>query len=232
MSFKRFLSSSAHVGGTRETSENRPQNSGSTTSVFTARPDGQAVPMEKPQGARCPNGSKRGSPPAIYGFCASLERPSNAGEISFRRRKRVFRAGHPSPTGEVAGRCSSDEAAENRNYLIDPFEYSSNERFHEIAPLHVLLRDSTAHPFCREIIRATGGNWVSQSTISYKSLFQPRCANVKGLDNVSSATLRPFNSDINTPRIDSYRFSMANLEGKKPVGGDVTIASIDPAVRR
>ncbi|KAL2723198.1 RAPH1 protein [Vespula maculifrons] len=108
-----------------------------------------------------------------------------------------------SPTGEVAGRCSSDEAAENRNYLIDPFEYSSNERFHEIAPLHVLLRDSTAHPFCREIIRATGGNW--------------------GLDNVSSATLRPFNSDINTPRIDSYRFSMANLEGKKPVGGDVTI---------
>lgn len=37
---------------------------------------------------------------------------------------------------------------------------------------------------------------------------------LKGLDNVSSATLRPFNSDINTPRIDSYRFSMANLEGK------------------
>lgn len=36
----------------------------------------------------------------------------------------------------------------------------------------------------------------------------------QGLDNVSSATLRPFNSDINTPRIDSYRFSMANLEGK------------------
>jgi len=37
---------------------------------------------------------------------------------------------------------------------------------------------------------------------------------LQGLDNVSSATLRPFNSDINTPRIDSYRFSMANLEGK------------------
>lgn len=36
----------------------------------------------------------------------------------------------------------------------------------------------------------------------------------QGLDNVSSATLRPFNSDINTPRIDSYRFSMANLEGE------------------
>ncbi|KAI4478752.1 hypothetical protein M0804_011780 [Polistes exclamans] len=35
---------------------------------------------------------------------------------------------------------------------------------------------------------------------------------MQGLDNVSSATLRPFNSDINTPRIDSYRFSMANLE--------------------
>lgn len=31
---------------------------------------------------------------------------------------------------------------------------------------------------------------------------------------MSSATLRPFNSDINTPRIDSYRFSMANLEGE------------------
>lgn len=40
---------------------------------------------------------------------------------------------------------------------------------------------------------------------------------LQGLDNVSSATLRPFNSDINTPRIDSYRFSMANLEGKKPL---------------
>lgn len=38
---------------------------------------------------------------------------------------------------------------------------------------------------------------------------------LQGLDNVSSATLRPFNSDINTPRIDSYRFSMANLEGKR-----------------
>lgn len=37
---------------------------------------------------------------------------------------------------------------------------------------------------------------------------------LQGLDNVSSATLRPFNSDINTPRIDSYRFSMANLEGE------------------
>ncbi|KAF7381943.1 hypothetical protein HZH68_015816 [Vespula germanica] len=36
-----------------------------------------------------------------------------------------------------------------------------------------------------------------------------------GLDNVSSATLRPFNSDINTPRIDSYRFSMANLEARR-----------------
>lgn len=75
-------------------------------------------------------------------------------------------------------RYSSDEAPENRNYLIDPFEYSSNERFQEIPPLHV-VPNSTAHPFCREIIRATGGNWVSQSTISYKSLFQPRCANVK-----------------------------------------------------
>ncbi|KOC64177.1 Ras-associated and pleckstrin homology domains-containing protein 1 [Habropoda laboriosa] len=39
---------------------------------------------------------------------------------------------------------------------------------------------------------------------------------LQGLDNVSSATLRPFNSDINTPRIDSYRFSMANLEDDFP----------------
>lgn len=53
---------------------------------------------------------------------------------------------------------------------------------------------------------------------------------LQGLDNVSSATLRPFNSDINTPRIDSYRFSMANLEGKRttrsslliPLSGKVT----------
>nr|CAD7440009.1 unnamed protein product [Timema bartmani] len=35
----------------------------------------------------------------------------------------------------------------------------------------------------------------------------------KGLDNVSSGALRPLTSDLNTPRIDSYRFSMANLEG-------------------
>ncbi|KAJ4433830.1 hypothetical protein ANN_16142 [Periplaneta americana] len=34
-----------------------------------------------------------------------------------------------------------------------------------------------------------------------------------GLDNVSSGALRPLTSDLNTPRIDSYRFSMANLEG-------------------
>lgn len=35
----------------------------------------------------------------------------------------------------------------------------------------------------------------------------------QSLNNVSSATLRPYNPD-STPRIDSYRISMANLEGK------------------
>lgn len=55
-----------------------------------------------------------------------------------------------------------------------------------------------------QLINATCTNKL---TLSLFSLLQ-------GLDNVSSATLRPFNSDINTPRIDSYRFSMANLEGK------------------
>jgi len=49
---------------------------------------------------------------------------------------------------------------------------------------------------------------------------------LQGLDNVSSATLRPFNSDINTPRIDSYRFSMANLEGKFAYH---SLGFIDPA---
>jgi amyloid beta A4 precursor protein-binding family B protein 1-interacting protein len=37
---------------------------------------------------------------------------------------------------------------------------------------------------------------------------------LQGLDNVSSGALRPLTSDLNTPRIDSYRFSMANLEGE------------------
>ncbi|XP_047368899.1 amyloid beta A4 precursor protein-binding family B member 1-interacting protein-like isoform X2 [Vespa velutina] len=54
----------------------------------------------------------------------------------------------------------------------------------------------------------------------------------KGLDNVSSATLRPFNSDINTPRIDSYRFSMANLEDSQDVDLDAILGELCALERR
>nr|CAD7456377.1 unnamed protein product [Timema tahoe] len=48
----------------------------------------------------------------------------------------------------------------------------------------------------------------------------------KGLDNVSSGALRPLTSDLNTPRIDSYRFSMANLEGSPSIEGFGTMAPV------
>ncbi|XP_011162025.1 abnormal cell migration protein 10 isoform X2 [Solenopsis invicta] len=53
-----------------------------------------------------------------------------------------------------------------------------------------------------------------------------------GLENVSSATLRPFNSDINTPRIDSYRFSMANLEDSQDVDLDAILGELCALERR
>ncbi|XP_012288532.1 abnormal cell migration protein 10 isoform X2 [Orussus abietinus] len=53
-----------------------------------------------------------------------------------------------------------------------------------------------------------------------------------GLDNVSSATLRPFNSDMNTPRIDSYRFSMANLEDSQDVDLDAILGELCALERR
>lgn len=59
----------------------------------------------------------------------------------------------------------------------------------------------------REVQRYAKHHRVKVISTSILPLFQ-------GLEHVSSATLRPFNSDINTPRIDSYRFSMANLEGE------------------
>lgn len=59
----------------------------------------------------------------------------------------------------------------------------------------------------RAIIASNKNRFSRLTHVNDELMFQ-------GLDNVSSATLRPFNSDINTPRIDSYRFSMANLEGE------------------
>ncbi|KOX75076.1 Ras-associated and pleckstrin homology domains-containing protein 1 [Melipona quadrifasciata] len=82
--------------------------------------------------------------------------------------------------------------------IISSVNGSSNNAYHK---LHPLSGNLTFHPKLHsKRVRVT-----TQSLTLCKLMLQ-------GLDNVSSATLRPFNSDINTPRIDSYRFSMANLE--------------------
>ncbi|XP_066593265.1 abnormal cell migration protein 10 [Prorops nasuta] len=75
-------------------------------------------------------------------------------------------------------------------------------------------------------VRRTKSTRISRSSVTKDSFY------VKGLDNVSSATLRPFNSDINTPRIDSYRFSMANLEDSQDVDLDAILGELCALERR